>query len=406
MTFKHTVTVTACAAAVLATSGAALASTSASTAAKSTARGTIVSTTRLPQLSAGEITSFLKEQGFDASHVRYGVDAYRIVYRTIDENGAATTASGFVGLPRNHQHQLRAVSYNHGTMAGASEAPSTDGGGRSVEGFTLASAGFLAVAPDYLGLGVGPGHHPYGQLTTETSATLDMLRAARTFTASQRRSVDPSVYVTGFSQGGQASMAFSKAMQAGLDRSFRVAAVAPISGPYRIADAELPAMLSGQLDPTESAFYLGYVFTAWNRLYHLYDKPGDVFRAPYDKTVAPLYDGKHTDDVIFAALPKSYEQLLTPATLAQLAHPTGNLAKALRTNDVSCDWTPQIPVHLYAAHGDKDVAIQNSYLCQQQLTSHSEADVTLTDVGNVLHSDSGRRGFAGALTWFLAGARS
>jgi hypothetical protein len=404
MTFKHTVTATACAAAVLATSGAALAATTAPAPNHSAGRGTIVSTTRLPQLSAGEIKSYLKESGFDASQVRYGVDAYRIVYRTIDEHGAATTASGFVGLPRNHQHKLRAVSYNHGTMAGASEAPSTDDGGRSVEGFTLASAGFLAVAPDYLGLGVGPGHHPYGQVSTEVSATLDMLRAARTFAGSQHRSLDSSVYATGFSQGGQASMAFSRAMQAGLDRSFRVAAVAPISGPYRIADAELPAMLSGQLDPTESAFYLGYVFTAWNRLYHLYDNPSEVFAAPYDKTVAPLYDGKHTDDVIFAALPKSYEQLLTPAALAQLAHPTGNLAKALRTNDVSCDWTPQIPVHLYAAHGDRDVAIQNSYLCQQQLTSHSEADVTLTDVGNVLHNDSGRRGFAQALKWFLAGA--
>jgi len=231
-----------------------------------------------------------------------------------------------------------------------------------------------------------------------------MLRAARTLAVSQHRSIDPSVYAAGFSQGGQAAMAFSKAMQAGLDRSFRVAAVAPISGPYRIADAELPAMLSGQLDPIESAYYIGYVFTAWNRLYHLYDKPSDVFRAPYDKTVAPLYDGKHTDDVIFAALPKSYEQLLTPAALAQLAHPTGNLAKALRTNDVSCDWTPRIPVHLFAAHGDKDVAIQNSYLCQQQLTEHGTPDVSLTDMGNVLHSDSGRRGFAGALRWFLAGA--
>ncbi|HEY3630849.1 MAG TPA: hypothetical protein VGL21_08105, partial [Jatrophihabitantaceae bacterium] len=86
MTFKHTVTATACAAAVLATSGAALAATTASTTAPapnhSAGRGTIVSTTRLPQLSAGEIKSYLKESGFDASQVRYGVDAYRIVYRT------------------------------------------------------------------------------------------------------------------------------------------------------------------------------------------------------------------------------------------------------------------------------------------------------------------------------------
>ena len=57
-------------------------------------------------------------------------------------------------------------------------------------------------------------------------------------------------------------------------------------------------------------------------------------------------------------------------------------------------------MRLYAAHGDRDVAIQNSYLCQQQLTDHGAADVSLIDVGNLLHADSGRAGFAGALRWF------
>src|SRR5882757_8797635 len=144
--------------------------------------GSVVSVTPLQHLSAAAVTSALHGDGFDTSQVRYGVDAYRIVYRTIDEHGAPTTASGFVGLPRDHQRRLRVISYNHGTMAGASEAPSVDNEGRSDEGLTLAAAGYAAVLPDYLGLGVGRGHHPYGQLTTETTATLDMLRAARTFT--------------------------------------------------------------------------------------------------------------------------------------------------------------------------------------------------------------------------------
>jgi len=389
--------------AVLTCAGVIAAGTAASAAPKpepASPRGSVVSVTPLQHMSTAAITSSLRADGFDTSQVRYGVDAYRIVYRTIDEHGAPTTASGFVGLPRDHQRRLRVISYNHGTMAGASEAPSVDDEGRSAEGLSLASAGYAAVAPDYLGLGVGPGHHPYGQLTTETTATLDMLRAARTFTGTVGRSLDPRVLVTGFSQGGQAAMAFSQALQAGVDPSFRLAAVAPISGPYRIADAELPAMFDGTLDPKESAFYLGYVLTAWNRLYHLYADASDAFQAPYDKTVAPLYDGQHTDDVIFAALPASPEELLTPAMLDELRHPTGVLAAALATNDVSCAWTPRVPVRIYAAHGDRDVAIQNSYLCQQQLTDHGATDVSLIDVGNLLHTDSGKTGFADALRWF------
>src|SRR5262249_39288920 len=173
----------------------------------------IVSVTPLPHLSAADVAATLRDDGFDASQVRYGVDAYRIVYRTVDENGESTTASGFVGLPGDRDRRLRVISYDHGTMAGASEAPSVDDQGRSPEGLTLASAGYAAVAPDYLGLGVGPGYHPYLQVSTETTATLDMLRAARTFAGSVGRTFDPRVLVTGFSQGGQAAMAFSHALQ-------------------------------------------------------------------------------------------------------------------------------------------------------------------------------------------------
>jgi hypothetical protein len=42
----------------------------------------------------------------------------------------------------------------------------------------------------------------------------------------------------------------------------------------------------GWLDPKDSAYYLGYFLTSWNRLYDLYDKASDAFRAPYDRTVA------------------------------------------------------------------------------------------------------------------------
>ncbi|HZC69958.1 MAG TPA: lipase family protein [Jatrophihabitans sp.] len=86
--------------------------------------------------------------------------------------------------------------------------------------------------------------------------------------------------------------------------------------------------------------------------------------------------------------------------LAQLQHPTGTLAAALAANDVSCDWTPRVPVHLYVAHSDQDVAVQNSYLCQQQLTDHGAADVSLIDLGHLQHLESGKAGFAAALQWF------
>ena len=51
--------------------------------------------------------------------------------------------------------------------------------GLNVELF--ASAGYAAVAPDYLGLGTGPGLHPYMDLSSEVTASVDMLDAGRRY---------------------------------------------------------------------------------------------------------------------------------------------------------------------------------------------------------------------------------
>jgi hypothetical protein len=80
-----------------------------------------------------------------AARVRSGVDAYRLTYATIGVDGAPTTATGLLVLPRNRAGRLRTVT----------------------------------VAPDYLGLRRGPGSHPYMHAASEASAALDMLRGAR-----------------------------------------------------------------------------------------------------------------------------------------------------------------------------------------------------------------------------------
>src|SRR5882757_1123426 len=406
-TALRAIAATVCAAVVLGGPVAALASTSTPTASNSAtatqhaARGAIVSAKRVQHLTAKQVRDNLKANSFDRSKVKYGVDAYRIVYRTVDENGHPTTASGLVVIPRNEQRRLRLVNYTHGTMAGKNEAPSVDDHGKSTEGLMMGSAGYAVVEPDYLGLGLGPGEHPYLQSTTETSASTDMLRAAFSFSHRVNRQFDHRVLVTGFSQGGKIAMLVTKALQAGAIPGVRPAAVAPISGPYDLLNAELPAIFAGDLNPAESTYYLTYFLTAWNRTYHLYNKPSDAFQAPYDTTLAPLFNGKHSDDEIFAKLAPSPEKLLTPAFLAQLRHPTGALLKALKANDNSCTgWRPRVPVQIYASHGDEVVSINNAYHCQQELADRG-AEVSLIDVGKLTHNDSGRHGLAGALRFFL-----
>jgi hypothetical protein len=364
-------------------------------------RGELVSAQQLRTLSAAQAAAELASDRFDPSTVRYGVDTYRLVYRTIDPQGRPTTASGLLVLPRNHARRLRTASFAHGTELFKGDAPSVaqDVWG-SAPAITYASAGFAAVAPDYLGLGVGPGPHPWMDVPSETTASLDMLRAARRFVARTSRELQREVLVTGFSQGASAAMALARALQAGADRWFQLGAVAPVSGAYDFQQVELPAVLNGELPPKVAVVYAAYLLVAWNRLHHLYDSPAEVFQPPYDRTIEQLFDSQHTGQQVVAGTPDDIGQLLTPHALQMLRHPTGPLAAALQVADSTCaDWSPRAPIRLYIATADEQAPNANSYHCQAALRSHG-VDAPIVSVGDVDHLDSNRLGTAAVVRWF------
>jgi hypothetical protein len=365
-------------------------------------RGGLVSVRHLRTLSAQEVAAELASDRFDPGTVRYGVDTWRLVYRTIDPQGRPSVASGLLVLPRSHARRLRAVSFTHGTELFKGDAPSvaTDVWG-AAPAITYAAAGFAAVAPDYLGLGLGPGPHPWMDKPSEATASLDMLRAARGFVPRTGRALRREVLVTGFSQGASAAMALARALQAGTDRWFRLGAVAAISGAYDLRHAQLPAMLNGQVHPKASVIYTALLFVAWNRLHHLYDSPAEVFQAPYDRTIERLFDGRHTGLEVVAGTPDDLGQLLTPHAVQMLGHPSGRLAAALRVADGTCsDWTPLAPVRLYMATADEQATNANSDHCQAALRARG-VEVPIVVVGAVDHLDSNRLGTAATVRWFL-----
>lgn len=201
--------------------------------------------------------------------------------------------------------------------------------------------------------------------------------------------------VSGHSQGGQAAMAVGAELQRGGDPAFRLAAVAPIAGPYDVTTTLHTAATTGIAN---ASAYLAYFTVEWNRLHHLYGSPAEAFRPPYDHTVPALLDGNHSSPDILAALPPTPAQLFTSEFLARLARPTGALAGALKVADTSCDWRPAVPVRLYAARGDRDVPIANSGYCQRRVWA-AGGQAELVDVGDVDHSTSELR----ALPQILAG---
>lgn len=370
-------------------------------------RGTLVSAERLYTLATPRaVTAELGAAGFAGDTARYGVVAHRLVYRTVDAHGRPTTASGLFVAPLHSERRLRTVSFAHGTGSHKDDSPSMQRAAFvSAPVIAHAAAGSVAVAPDYLGLGKGPGPHPWMDIDSETTASLDMLRAARAFAPRTGHVLEREVMATGFSQGASAALGLGRALEAGQDHWFALGALAPVSGAYDFGGAELPALLAGKLEPKSSVVYAAYTLVAFNRLHHIYDAPGEVFRAPYDSTVEALFDGAHTGEQLMRGTPGALDDLLTAHGRALLAHPTGPLAAALRSTDAVCtDWTPRAPVRLYLSSGDEQATTENTEHCRAALAekgvSAPVVDLGAVDYQGSRHLGSNVAATSAVVRWF------
>lgn len=340
----------------------------------------------IDRMSQQEVITYLSGYDLDPATVRNGVDLYLMTYRTTGTDGRPTTASALTVLPHTGQRSLRTVAWLHGTRVFRGDTASQSDNLDRAAAVLFAAGGDAVVAPDYLGLGTGRGTHPYMLSRPTVTATVDALRAGRALASRSGKRLDRRVLVSGFSQGGQASMHVGRALQK--SREFDLGGIAAIAGPYDIRGEELPAALDGRLDGVSAVVYLGYAITAWNRSQKLYDSPSEAFRAPYDRVVESLFDSDHQEADVVTALPGTPQELFTDAFLARLAHPTGALAEVLAANDDPCQWRPRVPVRLYAGRADRDVVFSNAESCEADLRAHGTRDVGLVDVGAVDHFGS------------------
>ncbi len=332
---------------------------------------------------------------------------HRLVYRTIDPQGQPAVAGGLLVLPLNNARHLRTVSFGHGTSVYRGDAPSVaDDTFLTGPAIEFASTGFAAVAPDYLGLGAGTGPHPWMDVPSETSASLDLLRAARVFTARQGIGLDHEVYASGFSQGASAALGLARALQDGTDPWFRIAAVAPVSGAYAMRRVEIPAVFTPEVQPRLAAAYMAYLLTSYDRLHDIYPDPRDVFKPDY-VAIGDLFDASHPGPEVLAGVPSSVDELLTDEGRALLQRPTPRFAAALREADSVCEWAPRVPIRLYFSPGDEQAVNGNTVACRNSFASRGvrapAVDVGVdTDYSGMVHEGSELLAVSQIAHWFAS----
>ena len=355
----------------------------------------LISDTLLVSYTIQQLDSVYSASGIPAfvGEVNYPVDAYKIIYQTPDPAGNTTTASGVVFVPQNVPCDAPMVSYQHGTIADNSGVPSNMGG-EFVIGLIAATHGYVVSMPDYLGMGDGPGFHPYCHAATEASAVLDLIRAGKEFCSNSGTSLNDQLFLMGYSQGGHATMAAIREIELYYPTEFNVVATVPMAGPYDISGVQRELLESDSVYSQPG--YLPYIMLGYNEVYNLFDSIQEVLIPPYDSLVEVLFDGNHGMGTINSYMLNVPKQMIDSVYFANYdadsLHP---FKEALRDNDLY-DWVPQTFIRMIHCSGDDVVPFEHAQIAYDAFIAAGSDSVELVDGGPLGHGDCAQNAIIGA----------
>ncbi len=318
-------------------------------------------------------------------NVDYDVDMYRILYETPGIDQMPDTASGILLIPQaGDETPLPIVVYAHGTTNGPDDVPSQQKGGFEVA-LAYAGFGFISIAPDYLGLGTSRGFHPYVHAATEASASLDMLNGCLEYLEfNSGPNWDPNfLFVSGYSQGGHASMALHKEIEDFWSFVYPVSAATHMSGPYSISGVMRDKILSDESYGFPA--YIAYIMLGYQPIYgNLYNTLNDIFKEPFATEIDRFYNGEINLAALNAQLilqlqaidgdtinKKMFQDSVIMGIVSNPNHPI-NLA--LNDND-TYEWAPSAPTRLYYCGMDEQVPFENALVAETAMNDLGATDV-------------------------------
>lgn len=324
--------------------------------------------------------------------VDFDVNLYKVTYETPGIDHLPDTASGLIVVPVVPAGTLMPmVVFQHGTTSGPTDVPSRLRGG--YEGaMAYAAKGFITLAPDFLGLGDSRGFHPYVHAATEASASLDMLNTTLEFlefNSGTQPEWDPNyLFVTGYSQGGHASMALHREIEQFWSFVYPVTAATHMAGPYSISGV-MRDLILGDNNYGNPA-YIAYIALGYQSAYgNLFTEVNEIFAEPYASDIAEFYSHSITlgtlNQRLLASLNaggNTFPKRMFQDTLleAVINNPNHRFNLALADND-TYQWSPDAPTRLYYCSGDEQVPYQNSIVAEAAMQALGAPDVLAIDWG-------------------------
>lgn len=332
------------------------------------ARGSLIDPAAiLTTLTAAQIDAATSSSGLQAlsGKAKCDIKVVALNYNTVGVSGEKTNASGVMLVPAGSCITAAGlVAYAKGTDV---QKPRTLANPADPETFLLAAMyaaqGYAVVATDYLGFAKSAyTYHPYLHADSEASSVIDSIRAARRASTSVGAVLSGKVMLTGYSQGGHASMAAQRAIERDNAKEINVVAGAHLAGPYNLSGSlKVPNAIAGV------QFFVPYLVTAWQKVYgNLYSSPSVAFKAPYDsyiETLLPSSTLNYTTLVTGGKLPgasgetpnQARDAVFQSAFLTDAqTNSNSPLFLSAKKNDL-LGWSPKSKVLLCGGTGDPTV---------------------------------------------------
>lgn len=331
------------------------------------------------------------------SHVETtsGFSLYRIHYKTHRFDDAEIIVSGLLGLP-DSRNVKGIVSWQHGTntfRAGSISNPSPD------EGIGIASLfsgnEYILLAPDYIGLGVSYEVHPYYHVLSTTRAVIDFLKIGEVVLNSLTNGQNNNLFLTGFSQGGGASVAVQRELEKNNPTNLKLIATAPIAGAFNLRKISFPYTIHRK--SLNAMVYLCYLSNAYSTIY---GQPLHTFiKEPYATHIPEWFNGSKDNQFMKDNLTVNPSDLFTDDFFDDLSSNTDHwFLTALEENEMY-QWKPLNKIRFYYGLNDEDVIPQES-LGAYEYMHNLGGNVKLNPLGLFNHEESLLEALPQIQKWF------
>jgi len=373
-----------------------------------TTAGELVASTEVGALDAAGLTGAIANLGLVGITATSGATCYKLTYGTPDASARIINVSGLVCLPTAKAGGRPVISYQHGTIFQDSEAPSRFlTSGDAAIGAVLTGLGYIVVLPDYIGYGDSTAElHPYVHASTLASTTVDMNRAARKFLAlpNINMATNGQLFLTGYSEGGYATLAAQRLIQQSFSAEFPVTASEPGAGPYDMTGTT--RAIFGFPNQQQPAF-AGFFLKAYDTIYNTPSQLTRYFSATYAGIVNTHFDGSFSRSEIAAALGGGGVPTTTLFNSAFLTSYLGAGETALKAriaeNDIY-DWAPGVPTRLFHSVEDDTVPYANTTTAKTAMDGKGAPAVTVVNCIAVIlpatHTNCARPFAADMITFF------